>query len=59
MRSFITSILLLTFATVACASGSYIGQFLFNYEDGNVYRVTVKNAKSLSREWIKGPEKSA
>jgi hypothetical protein len=59
VRSLITSILLLTFATVACASESYIGQFLFNYEGGNVYRVTVKNSKSLSRECIKGPEKSA
>lgn len=59
MRSFITSILLLTFTAVACASESYIGQFLFNYEGGNVYRVTVKNAKSLSWECIKGPEKGA
>lgn len=56
---FITSILVLTFATVAYASESYIGQFLFNYEGGSVYRLTVKDAKSLSWECIKGPEKGA
>ncbi|WP_235559710.1 MULTISPECIES: MoaF C-terminal domain-containing protein [unclassified Methylophilus] len=59
MRSLITSILLLTFTAVACASGSYIGQFLFNYEGGSVYRVILKDAMSLSRECIKGPEKGA
>jgi hypothetical protein len=57
LRWFITSILLLTFTAVACASESYLGQFLFNYEGGSVYRVIVKDAKSLSWECIKGPEK--
>ncbi|MFD1120921.1 phenolic acid decarboxylase [Methylophilus flavus] len=59
VRSFIIGILLLTFTGVVCASESYIGQFLFNYEGGSVYRVTVKDAKSLSWECIKGPEKGA
>lgn len=59
VRSFIISILLLSFATAAYAAESYIGQFLFNYEGGSVYRVTVKDAKSLAWECIKGPEKGA
>jgi phenolic acid decarboxylase len=59
VRSFIIGILLLNFTAVVCASESYIGQFLFNYEGGSAYRVTVKDTKSLSWECIKGPEKGA
>ncbi|HSI28751.1 MAG: MoaF C-terminal domain-containing protein [Methylophilus sp.] len=59
VRVFIISILLVAFATATYASESYIGQFLFKYEGGSVYRVTVKDAKSQSWECIKGPEKGA
>ena len=47
------------FASVACAAEPYIGQFLYQYEGGSVYRVTVKEAKSMSWLCIKGDEKGA
>lgn len=56
---FIISIFISTFANIAFASEAFIGQFLFKYDGGSVYRVTVKDAKSMSWECIKGPEKGA
>ncbi len=47
------------FASVACAAEPYIGQFLYQYEGGSVYRVTVKEGKSMSWLCIKGAEKGA
>lgn len=63
VRVFITSIFLSIFATVfstaAFAAEAYIGQFLFKYDGGSVYRVTVNDAKSISWQCIQGPEKGA
>lgn len=63
VRVFITSFFLSIFATVfstaAFAAEAYIGQFLFKYDGGSVYRVTVNDAKSISWQCIQGPEKGA
>ncbi|MGP1717800.1 MAG: MoaF-related domain-containing protein [Methylophilus sp.] len=56
---FILSFFISTFSGAALAQDAYIGQFLFKYEGGSVYRVTVNHAKSMSWECIQGPEKGA
>jgi len=47
------------FTTVAHASDTYMGQFLYKYEGGTTYRVTVDNDKSMSWVCIEGSEKGA
>lgn len=59
MRLLIASLLLSAFTTVAHATEAYMGQFLYQYEGGNVYRVTVNDAKSMSWVCIEGTEKGA
>jgi phenolic acid decarboxylase len=59
IRLFIISFVISTFATKAYASDAYIGQFLYKYDGGSVYRLTVKDAKSMSWECINGSEKGA
>jgi phenolic acid decarboxylase len=51
------SILLLSSAS-AYAAEAYIGQFLYQYKAGTVYRVTA-NSKTMSWECIKGSEVGA
>lgn len=41
----------------AYAQEPYIGQFIYRYNDGSVYRVTVHSATHLRWEAIQGPEK--
>ncbi|MCB5207992.1 MoaF-related domain-containing protein [Methylovorus mays] len=55
----ITSWLFWSFALHAHASEAYMGQFLYQYEGGNVYRVTVSDAKSMAWKCIAGSEKGA
>ncbi|HCU85195.1 MoaF-related domain-containing protein [Methylophilus sp. UBA6697] len=55
----ITTILLSSLVTTAHAAEAYLGQFLYQYDGGSVYRVTVKEAKSMSWLCIKGDEKGA
>jgi phenolic acid decarboxylase len=38
---------------------SYIGQFLYQYKAGNVYRVTANNSTKMQWECIKGSEVGA
>ena len=52
-----TSILLIGSAS-AFAAESYIGQFLYQYKAGTVYRV-IANSKTMSWECIKGSELGA
>jgi len=47
------------FTPLAHAAEPYIGQFLYQYEGGNVYRVIVNVPNALSWECIKGAEKGA
>jgi phenolic acid decarboxylase len=54
-----TTLLLLALSTFAQASEAYIGQFLYQYQGGNIYRVTVNDAKSMSWLCVKGTEKGA
>jgi len=58
---FITTMLLSTVAATANSAEAYVGQFLYQYDGGSVYRVTVKEAKAKSMSWlcIKGDEKGA
>ncbi len=55
----ITTMLLSSLVTTAHAAEAYLGQFLYQYDGGNVYRVTVKEAKLMSWLCIKGDEKGA
>ena len=55
----ITSLLLSSLPLHAQASEAYQGQFLYQYEGGNVYRVTVNDAKSMVWKCIAGSEKGA
>lgn len=55
----IASILFAFFASISHASEAYIGQFIYKYEGGNVYRVTVNDAKSMSWVCVEGSEKGA
>lgn len=55
----LTTILLSSLVSAAQAGEDYLGQFLYQYAGGNVYRVTVKDAKSMAWQCIKGDEKGA
>jgi phenolic acid decarboxylase len=55
----ITTILLSSLVITAHAAEAYLGQFLYQYDGGSVYRVTVKEAKSMSWLCIQGDEKGA
>ncbi len=60
MRLFLfISLFLLAFTSSAQATETYLGQFLYKYDGGNIYRVTVKDAKSMSWLCIEGSEKGA
>lgn len=52
-------LLFLALTSTAKASEAYLGQFLYKYEGGNIYRVTVNDAKSMSWLCIEGSEKGA
>lgn len=52
-------LLLSAFTAMAHAADAYMGQFLYQYEGGNVYRVTINDAKSMSWVCIEGSEKGA
>lgn len=56
LLSFITFALFLV-STHTLASEAYIGQFLYQYEGGNTYRVTALNEKEMQWECIEGSEK--
>ncbi|MFQ6405688.1 MoaF-related domain-containing protein [Methylophilus sp. 'Pure River'] len=38
---------------------AYIGQFIYQYEDGSFYRVLVKDNQSMTWTCVTGPEKGA
>jgi phenolic acid decarboxylase len=60
MRQFLfISLWLWAFMATAQASEAYIGQFLYKYDDGNIYRVTANDAKSMSWLCVEGSEKGA
>lgn len=55
----IITIFLFAFVSVAEAAEAYIGQFLYQYKAGNVYRITAKDSKTMQWECIKGSEVGA
>ncbi|WP_029146600.1 MoaF C-terminal domain-containing protein [Methylophilus sp. 5] len=55
----LTASLFFSFSGATYAAEPYIGQFLYQYEGAGVYRVTVKDAKSMTWLCIDGPEKGA
>jgi phenolic acid decarboxylase len=55
--SFINLLLLASFSTAQAAD--YLGQFLYKYDSGNIYRVKVNDARSMSWVCIEGSEKGA
>lgn len=55
----LTASLLFAISCTAHAAEAYIGQFLYQYDGGSVYRVTVKEGKSMSWLCIKGDEKGS
>ncbi len=62
MKSLPLLIAALLFSGLVCAAQAgeaYLGQFLFQYDGGSVYRVTVKDAKSMAWQCIQGDEKGA
>lgn len=59
MQLLIASLLFLVFTSAAHATEAYTGRFLYKYEGGNTYRVTVEDAKSMSWLCIDGSEKGA
>ena len=56
--SLLTASILLLSSVNASAAESYIGQFLYQYKAGTVYRV-IANSKTMSWECIKGSELGA
>ena len=52
-------LLIFSLSSVAQASETYIGQFLYKYKGGNTYRVTVNNSKTMKWECVEGSEKGA
>ncbi len=52
-------LLLLAIPSQASAKEAYLGQFLYQYNGGNVYRVTVPNASKMTWECVEGSEKGA
>jgi len=59
MHLLFACLLFSAFTAMAQAADAYMGQFLYKYEGGNVYRVTVNDAKSMSWACIEGSEKGA
>jgi len=55
----ITAILFSSLVSAAHAAEPYIGQFLYQYAGDSVYRVTVKDDKTMAWQCIKGTEKGA
>lgn len=55
----IGTVLLSGLTMIAHAGEAYIGQFLYQYDGGSVYRVLVKDTKSMAWSCIKGPEQGA
>jgi phenolic acid decarboxylase len=53
------SAILSFFVSTLHAAESYIGQFLYRYDGGSVYRVTVDDPLSMRWECIDGGEKGA
>lgn len=52
-------LVILSFSGAAFATEPYIGQFLYQYEGGDTYRVTVLDAENMTWEAISGAEKGA
>lgn len=46
-------------STSAFAVEAYVGQFLYQYKAGSVYRVIAKEDKTMAWECIEGPEVGA
>lgn len=59
LSQYILAALLCVLADATQAAEPYLGQFLYQYEGGNVYRVTVKDAKTMAWRCIAGDEKGA
>lgn len=59
MQLLIASLLFLVFTSATHATEAYTGRFLYKYEGGNTYRVTVDDDKSMSWLCIEGSEKGA
>lgn len=55
----VMALLLIGIAFSVQAKEAYIGQFLYQYKAGNVYRVTAKDSKTMQWECIKGSEVGA
>ena len=55
----VMALLLIGSAFSVQAKEAYIGQFLYQYKAGNVYRVTAKDSKTMLWECIKGDEVGA
>lgn len=57
-----TLALAVTFLTLCCSAAPawsappYLGSFIYRYDDGSVYRVTVSDAAHLRWEALEGPE---
>lgn len=59
LHLYVIVLLLSVTTSIAHAAEAYIGQFLYQYEGGSVYRVTVNDAKSMTWLCIDGAEKGA
>ena len=58
-RQLLMFIFLTTFALTTHAAEAYIGQFLYQYKSGNIYRVIVKDAVNMKWTCIHGSELGA
>lgn len=57
MIQYLIGVLFLTlFVSVAHAKQPWIGQFLYKYDAGNTYRVTVQNASDMHWICVRGDE---
>ena len=55
----ILGLLFISLASFANATEAYIGRFLYQYQGGNTYRVTVNDDKAMKWEALEGDEKGA
>jgi len=59
MKSFLLALLFAVSGYAASAAEPYLGTFIYQYDKGNTYRVTVPDNKTLTWECIEGSEKGA
>jgi phenolic acid decarboxylase len=52
-------LLLSCLASMAQASENFVGQFLYKYKGGNIYRVTVNDGRTMKWGCIEGSEKGS